>query len=143
MRRAFGMIQVIMMMILLATILTITLKYAKITTKQTSDLYSKEQAQLFMQSAIELALLGISDHNRSVGGCVNEIKIISKDKRYIADINITNYYLSKTSGCDRENIIQTEESNGFVGMDIVVETNNTHPKNTTPIRLIKHTVQRP
>lgn len=136
------MIQVIFFMLILSTILTITMKYATITTKQTEDLYLREQAELFMQSAIELAVFGISTQDRSAG-CLNEIHIFSDDKRFIADINITNYYLIKTAGCDREKIIQTEESNGMVSMDVMVKTDDTNPKNTRPIRLTRRTMQRP
>ena len=139
MRRAFGMIQVILFMVILSTILTITMKYASITTKQTEDLYLKESAELFMQSAIEIAILGIS----SDATCLNELQIILSDKRFIADINITNYYLSSTKGCEREKLIKTEESNGMVMMDIVVRSDDTNPKNTRPIRLTRRTMQRP
>ncbi len=142
MRKGFGMIQVILFMVILSTILTIMMKYASVTTKQTEDLYLKESAELFMQSAIELALFGISTHDRS-GGCLNEIHIVSDDKRFFADINITNYYLFKTAGCDREKIIQTEESNGMVMMEVIVSSNDAHPKNTRPIRLTRRTMQRP
>jgi len=142
MRKGFGMIQVILFMVILSTILTIVMKYASITTKHTEDLYLKESAELFMQGAIELTLLGISTHDRSTG-CLNEIHIISDDKRFIADINITDYYLFNTQGCDNEKIIMTEESNGMVMMDITVKSDDTHPKNTRPIRLTKRTMQRP
>jgi len=142
MRRGFGMIQVILFMVILSTILTITMKYASVTTKHTEDLYLKESAELFMQSAIEIALFGISTHDRSAG-CLNEVHIISSDNRFIADINITNYYLFSTQGCDNEKIIMTEESNGMVMLDIVLVSDDTHPKNTRPIRLIRHTMQRP
>lgn len=142
MRKGFGMIQVILFMVILSTILTITMKYASITTKHTEDLYLKESAELFMQSAIEVALFGISTHDRSLG-CLNEIHIISDDNRFIADINITNYYLFSSQGCDNEKIIMTEESNGMVMMDIVLKSDDTHPKNTRPIRLTRRTMQRP
>ena len=139
MRKGFGMIQVIMMMVILSTILTIMMKYASITTKQTEDLYLKERAQLFMQSAIEVALLGISKD----ATCLNELHIISEDKRFFADINITNYYLANSVGCDRETLIQTPELNGMVMMDVVVTSNDANPKNTRPLRLTRRTMQRP
>jgi len=133
------MIQVILFMVILSTILTITMKYASITTKQTEDLYLKESAELFMQSAIEIALLGISADTT----CLNELQIISSDKRFIADINITNYYLFTSMGCDHEKLIKTEELNGMVMMDVVVRSDDTNPKNTRPIRITRRTMQRP
>ena len=137
MRTGFGMIQVIFFMLILSGMLTISMKYATITTKQTADLYIKEQAELFMTSAVELALLGISSHN----GQLENIKVISDDKRFIADINITTYYLFDQIG-SRITKIETEESNGLISMDIVVETNNTHPKNSREVRLTRRSLQR-
>jgi type II secretory pathway pseudopilin PulG len=142
MRRAFGMIQVILLMLILSTILTIMMKYATTTTKQTEDLFLQESAELFMQSAIEVALLGISAHDRS-GGCINTLHIISDDNRFFADINITNYYLHHTIGCDHETLIQTEELHGMVEMDIVLTSNDAHPKNTRSLRITRRTMQRP
>ena len=142
MRKGFGMIQVILFMVILSTILTIMMKYASITSKQTEDLYLKESAELFMQSAIETALFGISQHDRS-GGCLNTLHIISPDNRFFADINITNYYLYKTAGCDREKIITSEALQGMVSMDITLTSNDANPKNTRPLRLTRRTMQRP
>ncbi|OQX74781.1 MAG: hypothetical protein B6D59_01140 [Campylobacteraceae bacterium 4484_4] len=135
MRRGFGMIQVLFFMVLMATLLTIMMKYATISVRQTEDTYLREQAELFMQSAIELALLGIQRHDKS-GGLLRHIRIISDDKRFIADVNVTKYYLYPST-------IQTEESNGMVAMQIVVETNATHPKNSRRLRFTRRTLQRP
>lgn len=131
MRRGFGMIQVIFFMLILSGILAISMKYASITTKQTEDLYIKEQAELFMQSAIELTLLGIS----RAANRINEVYVVSDDKRFTADVNITKYYIFGEN-------LETEISNGMISMDIVVETNNSHPKNTRELKLTKRSLQR-
>jgi hypothetical protein len=141
MRRGFGLIQVIFFMVLLSTILTITMRYASISAKQTGDLYLKEQAELFMQSAIEMAILGLEGHDKN-SGCIHYVKIISHDKRFTADINLSNYFLLGSETCDRKSVIDTEASNGMVMMDIVVETNTTHPKNSQNLRLVRRTLQR-
>jgi type II secretory pathway pseudopilin PulG len=130
-RHGFGIIQVIFFMLILSGLLTIAMKYATITTKQTADLYVKEQAELFMSSAIELALLGIS----STATRIENIKIISDDKRFTADVNITEYYIFGDN-------LDTEESNGMIDINIVVETNNTHPKNSRHVRLTRRSLQR-
>ncbi len=135
MRHGFGMIQVIFFMLILSGILAISMRYASITTKQTQDLYTKEQASLFMQSAIELALLGISSHDYSSSVFIEDIEVISDDKRFIADINITTYYIHNVN-------IDTELSSGMISLDIVVETNNTHPKNSRKVRITKRSLQR-
>jgi len=141
MRRGFGLIQVIFFMVILSSILTITMKYATISAKQTGNFFIREQAELFMQSAIELALLGLSSHDKSTG-CLHEVHITSQDKRFIADINISRYFLVNSEICDRKTAIFTEESNGMIVMDVIVETNNTHPKNSYKVRLAKRTLQR-
>ncbi len=136
MRHGFGMIQVIFFMLILSGLLTIAMKYATITSKQTADLYIKEQAELFMNSAIELALLGISTHDHNNGtNLIEEVTVISDDKRFTADINLTTYYLYGIN-------LDTENSNGMVSMNIIVETNNTHPKNKRPVRLTRRSMQR-
>ncbi len=135
MRRGFGMIQLLFFMVLMATLLSIMMKYATISVKQTEDTYLRERGELFMQSAIELALLGIERHDKSAGA-LEHIRILSEDRRFIADINISRYYLYPST-------ILTEESNGMVMMDIVVETNATHPKNSRSLRLTRRTLQRP
>jgi hypothetical protein len=128
MRRGFGMIQVIFFMVILSGILAMSMKYASITVKQTEDLYIKEQAELFMQSAIELALLGIG----GASGQIDNVEVISDDKRFIAEINITKYYIYGENG----------DSNDTIDMYIVVETNNSHPKNSRELKLKKRSLQR-
>jgi hypothetical protein len=132
MRRGFGLVQVMFFMVIISTILAISMRYASITVKQTEDLYIKEQIELFMQSSIELAMLGIE------GSATNlkKITIISDDKRFISTIEIKKYYLKSSSNA-------SEESNGMIDMNIIVETNSTHPKNSTQVRLVKRTLQRP
>ncbi len=128
MRAGFGMIQVIFFMVILSGILAMSMKYASITVKQTEDLYIKEQAELFMQSAIELALLGIG----STSTQIHKVKVISDDKRFTADINITQYYVYG----------ENSDSNDTIDMYIVVETNSSHPKNSRELKLTRRSLQR-
>lgn len=142
MRRGFGLIQVLFFMVLMATILTITMRYATLSAKQSADLYEREAAELFMQSSIELAILGLQGHDKNATGCMHSVRIVSDDRRFVADINLTDYFLLGSETCDRKTPIVTEESNGMVVMDIVVESNATHPKNSRPVRLTRRTLQR-
>ncbi len=151
MRRGFGLIQALIVIILISGIMMIAMKYARVSTKQTSDMYAKESAELFMDSAVELALLSISGYDRRANNnCLKEVHITSTDKRYIADVNITAYYLMQSSEdcttyCTQQCIaIQTEESHGMALLEVVVETNQSHPKNhDKQIRLTRRTLQRP
>jgi len=153
-RRGFGLIQALMVIVLISGLMMVVIKYAKFSIKQTKDLYIKESAELFMNSAVELSLLAIQGYERNAtNGCLKEVNITSADKRFIADVNITKYFLyhgvdnngSWYSNCSDRNVsIDTEDSHGFVMLEITVETNATNPKNRgTNIRLLRRTLQRP
>ena len=151
MKKGFGIIQTLIIIILVSGLMTMALKYASITAKQTADSYMREKGELFMKSAIELTLLAISGYDRKENGnCLNEVNIISPDRRFFADINITNYYLLQGSSdctyCDsRCQPIQTEDSHGMVMLEVKVESNDTNPRNQgrEKIRLLRRTLQRP
>ncbi|MDD2383683.1 MAG: hypothetical protein PHN18_05790 [Sulfurospirillaceae bacterium] len=149
MRKGFGLIQALIVIVMISGIMAIAMKYATLSVKQTSDAYAKESAELFMDSAVELTLLAISGQNRAVSGCLKDVNITSADGRYMADVNISTYYLlGESVDCSYCGSlctpIQTEESHGMVMLEVVVETNATHPKNLDKqIRLIRRTLQRP
>ncbi len=153
-RPGFGLLQAILIIVLISGILLIALKYAKVSVKQTKDIYLKESVELFMNSAVELSLLAISGYRRNnIDGCLSQVHITSPNKRFIADVNITDYYLLKSSNdsimCKkgfgyRVHDIDTEESQGMVMLEVTAETNSTHPKNhKTQIILKRRTLQRP
>jgi len=148
-QNAFGIIQALIIITLISGLLMIAMKYATLSVKQTVDIYTKEQAKLFLNSAIELSLLAIEGYERnSSNHCLKEINITSNDHRFIANIKITDYYLlAGSKDCEYCgtlcNKIGWEESHAMVMMEATVETNNTHPKNTTPIRLTYRGLQRP
>ncbi len=150
MRKGFGLLQAILVIVLISGILTIAMKYATVNVKQTKDIYLKESAELFMNSAVELGLLAISGYDRnSTNSCLDEVSITSVDQRFLADINITKYYLlTGSADCNRCGTlcepISTQESQGMVILKVTVETNSTHPKNRgQKIKLTKRTMQRP
>ena len=146
MRRGFGILQALAIMLLLAGLLTIMLKYARIGVRHTAESYLREQTELFLQSSIEQALLEISDTNRS-----EKCWMESDDQNYTWDdgrgrvyrahIEVERYYL--VGGQDGEcngTSITTPESNGYVMLRI--EANAT--QNGRPlIRLIRRSLQRP
>jgi thioredoxin-related protein len=149
-RRGFGLLQALMIIVLISGLMMVVMKYAKYSIKQTKDLYIRESAELFMNSAVELSMLAISGYERnSTNHCLSEVNIISPDKRFIADVNITKYYLLRGSDdcsyCDSLcQPIDAEESHGMVMLEVTVETNNTNPKNhDTNISLRRRTLQRP
>jgi hypothetical protein len=136
------------MIILLVTgIMMLAMKYARVGVIHAIDSYTREQAEIFMKSALELAILQIEGHDRS-GGCLQHLHIVSKDEKFIADLNITDYYLLKNSSdasmCGNVTVpIETEDSHGMVMIEAVVESNTTHPKIVHPVRLLRRTLQHP
>ena len=144
MRSGFGILQALLVIVMVSGIMMIAMKYATTTVKQTKDMYIRESAELFLNSAVELTLLAISDRDRS-GGCLYEFNTASSDQRFIADVNITNYFLYENPyGCSRVQAIQTQESHGFVMLEVRVELNSSNPRNSDAnITLTRRTLQRP
>ena len=151
MKKGFGLIQTLIIILLVSGLMTMALKYASMSAKQTADSYMRERAELFMKSAIELTLLAISGYDRGKNNnCLQEVNITSSDQRFFADINITKYYLLQGSeDCtycgSRCQPIQTEDSHGMVMLEVTVESNNANPRNQgrEKIKLLRRTLQRP
>ena len=74
MKRGFTLITAIIFIVLIATIAALSLSFSTFSTKQTSDLYLREQAELLLQSGTEFALLAISGHDIVANNnCINTI----------------------------------------------------------------------
>jgi hypothetical protein len=145
MRTAFGLPQALMIILIVSGIVTITMKYASINAQHYADSYTREQAELFMQSATEAALLRISAYNRSDGTCMKNISITSSDHKFDANVTVERYYLADGTTCSNVNFdpVQTEESHGMVTMNVIVESNASNPKILHAVRLIRRSLQRP
>ena len=146
-RPAFGLWQAIVIILLVTGIMMLAMKYARVGAVHTIDSYTREQAELFMRSALEIAILQIEGHDRS-SGCLQHVRIVSKDRKFIADVNITHYYLvegsSDASKCGSLTVpIHTEDSHGMVMIEAMVESNTSHPKIVHPVRLLRRTLQHP
>ena len=70
MKRAFGVISALIIMLLIATLMVAVVKFAFISVKHTSDSYLIQRAQLFMQSSMENAILAIEGNDRKSNGCL-------------------------------------------------------------------------
>ncbi len=151
MRKGFSLIFALFVIVLVAGIISLSLRYAKSSIIKTTTLYEKESAELFLNSAVELSLLAISAYERnSTNGCLRDINITSKDQRFIASVQIKWYYLLNGSNdatyCNNDgltHIITTSDSHGMAMLEVEVEANTTHPKNSMPLRIIRRTLQRP
>ena len=148
------MLMAIFIILILSGAALLTLKYVSISAKHITDSYIKEQAEIFLQSVIEATLLKIEGYDRSGGDCLEKLRFYSTDRRFIADVNITKYYLfngkdnndNDLINCNRVESIDTEESHGYILVEAIVETNSTHPKIAefvNPVRVAKRFLQRP
>ena len=150
MRGAFGLPQVLLILLFVGGIVTVTMKYASLGAKHYADSYTREQAELFMQSATEAALLRIGAYDRSDGSCLNSVIVDSPDGKFQAAVAIERYYLADGSGCNNGvsvTAIQTPESHGMVIMKVVVDSTDPATDSTLkvghPIHLVRRSLQRP
>ena len=149
MKKGFGLISALIIMLLIATLMVAVVKFAFISVNHTSDTYLQQRAQLFMQSAIENAILAIEGYDRNISKCLKHITFRDEKKRFKADVDILRYYFYKNSdeagyNCDNAVLIDTDKSHGNVLLKVVVESNNSNPRNFGKhIRIQKITLQRP
>lgn len=146
MRSAFGLPQVLMIILFIGGIVTVTMRYASLGAQHYADSYTREQAELFLQSATEAALLRLSAYDRTDGSCMPNLTVRSSDGKFDANVTIEHYYLADGSTCNNGvayTPIQSEESHGMVSMRIIVTSDNTNAKILHPIRLERRSLQRP
>ena len=159
MRKAFSIIHVILIIVIMSGILALTLRYANITVRHTSDSYLTEEAELFLRSTVELSLYTLSSYPRVANNnCLETININSPidgtgSSRFIATINVSDYYLLNGSAdfniCNKAGVgytlhgITTEDSHGMVMLEIIVRSNPAHPKNSRHnVRIVRKTLQK-
>ncbi|MEA2099029.1 MAG: hypothetical protein U9P72_02765 [Campylobacterota bacterium] len=151
MRKAIGLIQAIMIILLLSGMMVLVIKYASISARHVADTYVKEQNELFLSSTIEQALLAISEHNRSANGCLDSYSPTNitnnRDITYSSKVNVIRYYLEDGSDdladCPILGIpIDTEtDSHGMALFEI--EVNATRADGTVVSRILRRTLQQP
>ncbi len=143
-RRGFGLITAIIIMMTVAVLMSLMIGLSSSTVKQTSNLFIKEQARLYLRSATEFALLAISGHDNSAS-CVEDVNISFDNSSYNASVDI--WYMGNgiPTSCNKilDNTLQTDDSNYTVIMDVMVEANQTKLGLTEPIRLHRRTLQKP
>jgi len=142
----FAMIMAIILIVVLSTIMAIMLNLTQKTTKETTNLYLKEEAVFLAKSATELALLEISGHDRGAGGntnCLSQVNAVYPNATSpIFDINTTIRYigLNCVNGLNYIPTITTPESNGSVLIDTTVTS--TPGTSTQTIRYFRRTIQK-
>ena len=146
-RRGFGLITAIIIMLTVAVLMSMMIGLSTATTKQTSDIYIKEQARLYLRSATEYALMAISGHNNN-NNCIEDITLNFQNggtTNYTAKVDL--WYMGRgiPAACHKilANNIQTDDSNYTVIMDVVVEANQAALGLSEPIRVYRRTLQKP
>jgi len=146
MRRGFGLIQAIAILLLVSGLLTLTLKYASISAKHTADSYIREQAELLQNSAMEHYLLDIADYNRSDGTCLvstnyNATDYDSNGVDYSVSMHSVKYYLQSES-CSNVTVV-TIGSDYSRPMVLIESEVNATKDGKTIVRLLKRSLQHP
>lgn len=112
MRKGFSMIFAIFFMLLLSTIIAVSLKNVNDNYKNVHSLKEYEKANLFMDNAIEMVVLGISQYDRS-NDCAQSISVFNDD--FNVSINIDRY-LTEDGSCS--GIIVEQESEGTLFLEV-------------------------
>jgi len=147
-KRGFGLISALIILILVAGVLGAVIRMAHFNVKHKSDSYMGERARIFMQSAIENSIMAIEGYERNpVNKCLKKLHFVDEDGRFEANVTVLRYYChnkDKTCpNCDIAKEIDTDKSHGNVVLKVIVESNNSNPKNSGHIRLERITLQRP
>ena len=135
-RSGFAMITAILVIILIATIMSLSLSLTAQTSKRTVDVYIYEQVALHAKSAAELAMLEIAKN-----GCTDNL-VTTFDNIYDVNISMRYVYTNTVGTCPDYFNIATPEQNGSVLMDVIVSVNTDENISTEPIRYFRRTIQK-
>ncbi|MBL0687539.1 MAG: type II secretion system protein [Sulfurospirillum sp.] len=149
MRSGFSLLIALLFLVLIATLSALSLSLSTKSTKQTTDIFLKNQAELLIRSGTEFAMLAISGHDYSAS-CLNTLNITypNNETNYTHEINITISYIGRNLPINcivLDNNISTLESNKTVIIDTVVSTNPILTPNIIPeqIRMHRRSIQKP
>ena len=147
MRKGFGLITALIILILVAGILGAVLRMSNFNVKHKSDAYMGERARIFMRSVIENSLMAIEGYDRKThNNCLKKLHFVDEDGRFEANVSVIRYYcydLSDCPNCSVAEKIDTDKSHGNVVLKVVVESNRSNKRNSGFIRLERITLQRP
>ena len=154
MRRGFGLITAIIILVVVSTLMTVMISLSATSVKQTTDIYFKEQAELLARSAVEFGLLAISGHENNVS-CIENINITYPDNANPThEANLTFYYIFEgtkyagepaTCGIGHilDNNIETNQSHLTTMIDVRVSVRQDITGISEPIVIHRRTIQKP
>ena len=147
MKKGFGLITALIILILVAGILGAVLRMSNFNIKHKSDSYMGERARIFMQSAIENSIMAIEGYDRkSHNNCLQNLHFVDEDKRFEANVTVLRYYCYDMKDCPNCSVaekIDTDKSHGNIVLKVTVESNRSNKRNSGYIRLERITLQRP
>jgi len=147
MRRGFGLITAIIIMVAVATLMSLMVTLSSASLKSTTDIYLKEQAELLARSSVEYALLAISGHDNN-SSCIENINIKYPNNTtptHEANLTIYYFYSGAPANCNHvlDDNISTKESNLTALIDVVVSVDMNNTGITEPITIHRRTLQKP
>ncbi len=147
MKRAFGIMTALLILVLVSFLLMLVLKVSSVGVKHVSDTYLKEQAELFMHTSIENAIMAIEGYERNTSSkCLKNIYFQSSDGRFEANISVKRYYcydMDKCPNCSVAVPIEESKSQGNVVLYTIVQTTSSPRNGDKKIRFSKVTIQKP
>ena len=147
MKKAFGIMTALFILVLVSFLLMLVLKASSVGVKHVSDTYLKEQAELFMHTSIENAIMAIEGYERNdTSKCLKHIYFQSSDGRFDANISVLRYYcydMSKCPNCDIAEKIEEDKSQGNVVLYTLIQTTNSPRNGDKKLRFSKVTIQKP
>jgi hypothetical protein len=135
-RKSFSLLITLVFVIFIGIIGIMSLEFATVTNKHTSDIYIDTRAELISRAATEYAILAMQGHDYG-GNCLKNINM--QDDFF--NINITYHYFLTDCNPDECNCskIETADTNGSVLIYVTVTSKN---KNFH-IRKVRFTLQNP
>ena len=128
------MLFAIIFIVVLGTIGTLMMYFARYSVKQTTDNYIETQGELYAKSATEFAIQALEARDFDNNGCINRININMK----LYEINMTFHYFLTSCPTDCNcSVINTKESNGTVMINTYVKSKIDN------IRYFRQTLQKP
>ncbi|MDL0089170.1 hypothetical protein [Campylobacter gastrosuis] len=142
MKRGFALIIAIVFVVLIASLGVLAMILSTTASKQSADMYVKDQVEIYAKSFTEYAVLRLLTHDFNTG-CLDEIN--GDSKTYAATklkLNAKITYYGKIGNCTGISLTGDNKnpSSGTVMIDVFV-TNDTN-KEILPIRYHKRTLQK-
>lgn len=150
MRSGFSLVMAIMFLVLVATLSMFALSLSATTSKHTTDIFLREQAELLAQGATEMAVQNLLAMQIGNGGTPQQCPTANPAARRIVNTNLARNganlfavtvdvvdFIGQINGCGTA--IQTPTSVGTVILDVTVTSN---PALGIPVRFHRRTIQK-